>query len=561
MPIRQSPIEQGANIIEFTKAEILAGYEFASVQYAQSPVGFYLNLRYPVKDDYIILDNFIGVYADDYEPAPPPSATLTVRGTNGMTAFVGEEFSVPACEAKNDKGGALPYEAVVEDKDGNTVPVEDNKFTASVLGDYTITYSITQSGYDVSETLVVHCKKGMSLNEFSSAEDLTFAGIEGSVEAQSENTLTGQAVKLSFGAASAYSQIFVPLKDENGAVSFDDLKKFEKLQAYIYVSSDMILGTCVFNEYQELKRGWNIFELSMEGIKAAQESSEGGQYRTSVGLYLCLQTAVSGEYMIFDRFAGIYADDYEPEPPPEYVLTVNGVDGMTAVVGEEFLIPSYAAQDGDGNALSCSVTVKDKNGNAVAVENNRFTPSEIGEYTITYSIDNVETDVSETLAVSCKKGKILNDFTATSKMTYVSFTNECTVVTEGVPSGSGVKVTATATDGAWGQFCVPLYDGETFITLAELKKFEKIRIELYSTLENTLMLLEGSAPVTLQKGWNVVEFKLSDIEAALAKEAVQYSETANGFRITQSGNFAEGDYYIFSSIVGVYPENYAEPEA
>ena len=556
-------VKKGVNVIVFTRAQIEAAYAFSSAQYKANTEGFYLNFRYPTNGAYMILDNFIGIYARDYVPEAPPAYTMEIFGMDGMTAIMNESFNVPACNVVDTDGNELSYEVSVVDGNGNAVNLTDGAFVPTAIGEYVITYTITAEGITGLQSIKVNCKKAKLLNDFSALEDLYgIGGFTSENVIVTEGNVDGSALKMTATSEGSWVQIyshFEDLTEESGYMSWDNVQKFEKLQMYVWSNLACEISLANGSPRIALEKGWNLVEFSMNAILASYGASD-YTYRQNGGFYVTIPTVTEENIWIFDSIIGIYADDYvETESETkEPVMTVYGINGITANYGEEFILPKCVVTNAKGDAVAYTVAVTDKDGNTVNIVDNKFTANVLGTYTVTYTAEGFE---AQTITVNCKKALVLNKFIAISDMTYIGGWNGYIQLaeSENTLTDGGLKVIADSKACSWGQFYFYLKDANGYMTWANVQKLEKLQIYIYaSAAGGELCHPAGSPRITIHQGWNVIEISIADLIAAEAQVSV-YQENANGLQMMVT-SIALGEYVIFDQVVGVYADDYMETE-
>ena len=189
------------------------------------------------------------------------------------------------------------------DASGSAVTVTDGKFTANVLGLYTITYTIVSEGYEGEASVTVNCKKGNLLNNFDKAGDMTYVGISATNEVV--NALSGKAIKITANAAFSWTRVSFPAVENGGYLTVENLRKYDKIRFVIYCSADGVYACSAADEEgYTLKKGWNIVEFSPENVKSSFEENANG-------FYLCVNNVAQGDYIMMYSAEGIYADDYQ----------------------------------------------------------------------------------------------------------------------------------------------------------------------------------------------------------------------------------------------------------
>ena len=534
----QYDIKAGWNAVTFSVANFVAAGNFG-----ENANGIYLCVNGLESGKEIIFDAIYGLHVENYEP--PVAGEIKINAVNGSVIIKDEQINVPAATVIDADGNALEYEIVVKDGNGTTVTLSaGDNFTPSVLGIYELTYVITADGYDGSESIALQCKKAMLLNSFDNLSDLPYViNADTTKLCEIVNTFDGKGVKTTAPNGMSWAQVQIGAKDSKGYISWNNFKKFRKIQFVVYSSSSATFCTATNSESTGVTEGWNVVELSMSGIIAA------GNFREDAnGFYLCVNGLAENEYLIFDSFYGIYSDDYQPDVEVE--VSIDSIDNLTAILGSEYLVPAYSATHGE-TELQCEIIVKDAAGNDVEVRAGKFTVASLGAYTITYKVSTPGYEGEASVTVNCKKGNLLNNFEKASDITYIgaSSTNEVIEII----SGNAIKVTATAAF-SWARVSFPAIENGEYLTAKNLKIYQKIRFIIYSSADGVYTCnainTEGYA---LNKGWNVVEFSPENMIEG-------FEESANGFYLCVNG-LSAGEHIIFYAAYGIYSDDYVPPVA
>jgi hypothetical protein len=245
------------------------------------------------------------------------------------------------------------------------------------------------------------------LNSFSSLEGFNaIGGFTAEKEIVEQPSIDGSSFKLTSTSTGSWVQVYHYFFDEskeNQKMTWNDVKKFEKIQLYVYSNLAAEISLANGNPRISLHKGWNMVEFSINAIKASYDFAE-ATYVPATGFYFTFPSVSTDNVFVFDNIIGVYADDYNVEEPEEFepTMTVKGISGMTVVYGEENVLPACVVTNATGESVAYTVSVKDKDGNAVAVANNKFTASVLGAYTVTYSAEGFE-DV--TITLNSKKSK------------------------------------------------------------------------------------------------------------------------------------------------------------
>lgn len=534
-------ITAGQNIMVFTREQIQAGLKFTKGQFSEKD-GFLLNLRYGTNGFWMVLDDFIGIYPRDY--VPTVEADITINGIDNMPVLYGSEVTLPKATAIYN-GNTLEYSVTVKDKTGSTVEVNDNKFNADVVGLYTAEYAITTEGYEGYATINFICRYGTLFNDFESVDCVTYAK-DSATTATKEivDGYNGHGVKITALNNFSWEQVRLPITDEKGFVTARNFAKYDKLVFVVYVGNDLKLCTANANEQYDIKAGWNAVTFSVANFVAAGNFSEDAN-----GIYLCVNGLESGKEIIFDAIYGLHVENYEPPVAGE--IKINAVNGSVIIKDKQMTVPAATVIDADGNALEYEIVVKDGNGTTVTLSaGDKFTPSVLGIYELTYVITADGYDGSESVALQCKKAMLLNSFDELSDLPYV-VNMDTTKLCEIVNTFDGTGIKATAPNGmSWAQIQVGAKDNNGYISWKNFQKFQKIQFVVYSSSSATFCTATNSESMGVSEGWNIVELSMSGIVAA-----GNFREDANGFYLCVNG-LKENEYLIFDSFYGIYSDDY-----
>ena len=535
----QYDVKAGWNVVTFSIANFVAAGNFS-----EDANGIYLCVNGLESGKEMIFDAIYGLYAENYEP--PVAGEIRINAVNGSVIIKDKEMTVPTATAIDADGNALGYEVIVKDGNGATVTLSaGDKFTPSVTGNYELTYVITADGYDGSESVALQCKKAMLLNSFDALSDLPYViNVETTKLCELADTFDGKGVKASAPDGMSWAQVQVGAKDgKGGYISWKNFRKFQKIQFVVYSSSSATFCTATNSESVGVSEGWNIVEFSMNGVVAA------GNFREDAnGFYLCVNGLKENEYLIFDSFYGIYADDYQPDVEVE--VRINSTDNLTALLGGEYKIPAYSATHGE-TGLECEITVKDAGGNVVEVNDDKFAVAALGAYTITYKVITAGYEGEASVTVNAKKGNLLNNFDKASDITYVAVNSGNEVVD--ALSGKAIKITANAAF-SWTRVSFPAVENGGYLTVENLRKYDKIRFVIYCSADGVYLCTAlNEEGYTLKKGWNIVEFSPENIKTA-------FEENANGFYLSVNGLNA-GEHIMLYAAYGIYADDYVPPVA
>ena len=534
-------ITAGQNIMVFTREQIQAGLKFTKGQFSEKD-GFLLNLRYGTNGFWMVLDDFIGIYPRDY--VPTVETDITINGIDNMPVLYGSEVTLPDAVAAYN-GQTLEYSVTVKDKTGATVEVNGNKFNADVVGLYTAEYAITTEGYEGYATINFVCRYGTLFNDFENVDRVTYAKDEATTATKElVDGYNGHGVKITAINNFSWDQVRLPVTDEKGFVTARNFAKYDKLVFVVYVGNDLKLCTANANEQYDIKAGWNAVTFSVANFVAAGNFSEDAN-----GIYLCVNGLESGKEIIFDAIYGLHVENYEPPVAGE--IKINAVNGSVIIKDKQMTVPAANVIDADGNALEYEIVVKDGNGTTVTLAaGDKFTPSVLGIYELTYIITTDGYEGSESIAMQCKKAMLLNSFDELSDLPYV-INLDTTKLCEVVNTFDGKGVKTTAPNGmSWAQVQVGAKDNNGYISWKNFQKFQKIQFVVYSSSSATFCTATNSESAGVTEGWNIVELSMSGIVAA-----GNFREDANGFYLCVNG-LGENEYLIFDSFYGIYSDDY-----
>ena len=132
-------LKAGANTIYYSMDRIIAMMPYGNDQYTEQN-GFILNLKSAVPGEFLVFDNLIGIYADDY--VEPPNYTYE-DGSDLPEQFTAEcpgEFVLPEVLAIRN-GESIDFTVTVKDSSGSEVSFAENKFAVTDVNGYTVEYS------------------------------------------------------------------------------------------------------------------------------------------------------------------------------------------------------------------------------------------------------------------------------------------------------------------------------------------------------------------------------------------------------------------------------------
>ncbi len=486
--------------------------------------------------------------------------SFSIKGTSGSVALRGTEVEIPACLVSDVSSDSLTATYTVKDPTGTAVSVTDGKFTAAIAGEYVITYTATDAAGNVgTKDFIVASKNAVMLNDFEEEGDIGFCQFANTKELTTDNAISGNAVKVTVNSdGPGWSRICVPFQKADGSYyTWTELQEFEGIQVSVWSSGANELDLAAQSGFY-IESGKNTMYYSMSEIKSNYAQTATQYEENGNGFFLNLRTPTEGLVLIFDQMIGIYADDYIPKT---LNFDIVGANGLYVGVNEEVTLPACIATDKNTfETFTATATVQDATGAEVPVTDGKFTPTALGEYTVTYSaVDGNGNIQTQAITFIAKNVEMLNDFNSTDSIGWISFTNEKTANAQHAVSGGGVSVKSVETDASkvnWARICVPFQKAdESFYTWEELQEFEGIQVFVYSNV-GTELDLAAKAGYSIAPGYNVVYYTLEDIATSLQQSASQYTPDVNGFYVNLR-SAAEGNTVIFDRIVGVYADDYA----
>lgn len=477
-------LSAGQNILRLSAQEIRAGIQADGNQYSENANGFYINIAAISAQDYIILENFVGIYGADYVPKAIIELADGTELPVGMSVNQNEEFTVPTVKAhrkgsetemsvsvkvfdssekeitmtdrkftatdlggytvvytvSDDKGSSdFKVQITVKDKrvpqitvsltenivkvgeevsipvntvtiatgetlqaivtvfapDGTEVSVENGKFIPLTAGKYTIRYfAESENGNSSSEEVEIIAAEGDLLNGFTNVNDITW--IPGNISKEIASGVEGFGVKVS-GFSGSWISVYMPLTDEEGNyISLEDLYEYEKLEVYVYLSTNMEIGLATGDTIKYYEKGHAIITITAAELRSGVTGDPDHQYNPNAnGIYINLKQAQEGDYIVFKKFFGVYAKDYVAKV---VVVTTDGTDLPTeikAIQGEEVSVPVITAHRKKSDvAMTVNVKVSDPEGEEIVLTDNKFTATVTGKYTVEYTVyDNLGSEV------------------------------------------------------------------------------------------------------------------------------------------------------------------------
>ncbi len=378
--------------------------------------------------------------------------TFSIRETSGSVVLLNEEVAVPECAVNDASSDELTASYTVKDSRGNTVATTDGKFTASVVGTYTITYTARDaSGNEGTKDFTVLCKKAVVLNGFEKTSDLPWVQFDvANKEVVSDPARNGNAVKVELadpqGLPSAWRRICVPFQREDGSYwTWEELQELEGIQCYVYTSVANEIG--LMTGVQPIEPGWNTVYYSIDAIAAVMVNNPSQYQPDANGFFFNLRYAIPGSVLVFDHMIGIYADDYVADA--EFTLEGGGAVPKEAEVNvnEVFTLPKVLAFR-DKTEMTVAVTVKDSTGAEVNLNGGgSFTAVDLNGYEVTYTATDENGSESVTVFVTVVDTRIPQIHVHAERNVSVvgaSFTVPESTVT--IITGEELTATATVTD-------------------------------------------------------------------------------------------------------------------
>ena len=319
---------------------------------------------------------------------------ITLGGSNMQTVLLGEEVALVGATAKDAIGGELTVVIAVTDASGAAVTVADNKFTASVLGDYTVTYS-AEDKYGNKQEIVntINCYKlpdpiapvpaGVA-NSFETEEECYLEGLNNGTAAYTvernntdvnANGVRSGAYSLKLSAASGGT--FNLLSEViNGS---QNLSEIANLSFWAYNPLEKNYGFSIFKVI--LKDGTSVTPNLYKVIKAG----EWAEY--SLNLMDCGFTAEQLKKVYAIQLwseAGlteVYIDDISFDLRSDYPAIGEVAESVVVKINAEMQIEVPAVNEG----AEISYKLTDAEGNEVPVTDGKWTPTVAGNYTLTYT--------------------------------------------------------------------------------------------------------------------------------------------------------------------------------
>lgn len=190
-------LSAGQNVLRLSAQEIRAGIQADVNQYSENANGFYINIAAITAQDYIILENFVGVYGADYVPKAIIALEDGTELPVGMSVNQNEEFTVPAVKAHR-KGSETEMSVSVKvfDSTEKEITLTDRKFTATDLGGYTVVYTVSDDKGSSDFRLQITVKdKRIPQITVSLTENIVQVGAEVSIPANTVTIETGETLQ------------------------------------------------------------------------------------------------------------------------------------------------------------------------------------------------------------------------------------------------------------------------------------------------------------------------------------------------------------------------------
>lgn len=135
-------VGMGANVLYYSKEELIAAKEFSASQYSANLNGFFINVKYSVPGTYMIFDYFIGVYPENYVYPVKFYGADGEKAKTELAAKYNDRIAVPEVTAIRN-GNDVNVTAKVFDSKNVEVTLTENAFTATDTDGYVIVYTAT----------------------------------------------------------------------------------------------------------------------------------------------------------------------------------------------------------------------------------------------------------------------------------------------------------------------------------------------------------------------------------------------------------------------------------
>lgn len=335
--------------------------------------------------------------------------TLTLNGSNIESVLLGEEVTIAGATAEDAIGGALNVDIAIKDANGESVAVAEGKFTASVLGDYTVTYTAEDKYGNKQEIVnVINCYKlpdpvapvpaGVA-NSFETEEECYIEALNNETAAytvvrnSTDDNVNGvrsgaYSLKLSAAAGGTFNLVSEVI---NGS---KDLSEIANISLYAYNPLESNLGFSIYKVI--LKNGTSVTPNLYKVIPA------GEWLEYSVNLMDCGLTAedLKNVYAIqlwsATDLREVYIDDISYDLRSDYPTIGEVEASLIAKLNVEMQIAVPTVNEG----AEISYKLTDANGNEIPVENGKWIPSVAGVYTITYTATKCEHVATATTTVT-----------------------------------------------------------------------------------------------------------------------------------------------------------------
>lgn len=273
---------------------------------------------------------------------------------------------------------------------------------------------------------------------------------------------------------------------------------------------------------------------------------------TDLNGYTIIFTASNGQVTETTEIKVSVSDTKAP------TFSVKGTSGSVALLNDVVEVPECLVVDASSTSLTYTYSVKDPAGNDVAVTDNKFTVTQVGDYVITYEAEDASGNRgSKEFIVACKNAAILNNFETETDLGWVAYGGSVSTNTEFALKGNALKIEYTM-EGSWGRICVPFQKADgSYWSWKELQNFEGLQLYVYSSSPNEFGLATAVKPI--DAGKNTVYFSMEEIKAAYIAAPEQYSEGPNGFYLNIR-TATPGEYVILDYMLGIYANDYV-PEA
>ncbi len=246
---------------------------------------------------------------------------IEVEGAAQLTVYKNDEVTVPASTVTFEDVQGLEALIAISDPKGNAVEATDGKFTASLAGDYVITYSFTAENGNRAEdkTVTVTCVNGKLLNAFNAVNCVEWCAGAPIKE------LTDDGVKVSW-TAQGFERVCIPFRHaDNTYFTWEELISYERIEFKIFASAACQYGLISGSTLQPVAAGENVIVFTRDALIAQMAESTSTYSADGNGLYTTLDSRSGEVSLTFMSVVGYYAEEEEtnggqdaetPEPAP-----------------------------------------------------------------------------------------------------------------------------------------------------------------------------------------------------------------------------------------------------